>query len=1248
MCDYVSPQRDAVMSPDSMPWSLLDALPDGLAVLGADGTIGFLNAAWEAHYQAHPGVVDYFAIGKDFCDAFRSVYASDPVDVQMLSEGVQAVLTGPSDQATFACPLPDAGQLPLTHSAQRWMHFTIVPYTLEGRRGALVQQRIIGPCDAVKHCHTGVEQAIIKLEDQVVARTAEVHLLQKVVANAPDGIGIIVLDGSITYANPALHSMLGYGTELIGTAATEVYDAAPEDITDLIQHVITHEYWQGTVILRRKDGTTFHGQLSALRICDDDGRPQAVAGIIRDITERKAMEEALRSSEERYRTLVRNFPDGAVILFDHDLRYLAAGGAALEAYGIDAAELIGKTLYDAVSPANQAQLITVYRAALAGRTVVIELVAREQTYLVKAMPVKDVDGTIVSGMIISLDITERKRAELALQVSEARLHHLLSSSPVVIYSCQATGDFGATFMSENVTTHFGYEPHQFTGSSSFWADHIHPDDASRIFADLQRVFDYDEYVHEYRFLHQNGTYRWVHDRLRLIRDAAGQPVEMVGSWKDITERKRAELALQQAYADLECRVVERTTELSQTNQALQAEIAERKSAEAALRQSEEQFRAFFEEAPVGIGVSRNGMILMVNPAYLQMFGYDRSVEVAGKPISDFIVPDECQVAVERAVRRYQGEMVESHFELTGLRQDGTSFPTICDATSIVLMDGQPASVAFFIDITEQKQAEMALASERASLADRVAERTSDLSVANAELARAVRAKDEFLANMSHELRTPLNSILGLCEGIQEGVYGPITTTKQRTIVGMVEESGRHLLTLINDILDLAKIEAGKAELDMTTFAPELVCQASLRMIKQMAAKKRITVGENLDTAVTLLRADERRLKQILVNLLSNAVKFTPERGMVGLEVTSDREQQVVHFTVWDTGIGIPQDKLDRLFKPFVQVDGGLNRSHEGTGLGLALVSRLTELHGGSVTIAGEPGQGSRFTVSLPWQPFAMPVEPATDLNEPSVKTVQGRQLRQVFLVEDSPASVDQIRRYLDELDIVTTTVNQGDDVVQQALELHPDLIILDLLLPGVSGWDILTALKAHPQAQYIPVLVVSVVEERARGQMLGATGYLVKPFSRQDLYAALGKIFPSDSPAFVQALAELPLPVARDNAPLILLAEDNEQSSTLVSDYLISKGYRVMVARNGAEAIAYAREMQPALILMDVQMPGIDGLEATRMIRADADMNGIPIIALTALTMPGDRERCLEAGADDYLSKPVSLKQLVQTVEEYV
>jgi CheY-like chemotaxis protein/anti-sigma regulatory factor (Ser/Thr protein kinase) len=267
--------------------------------------------------------------------------------------------------------------------------------------------------------------------------------------------------------------------------------------------------------------------------------------------------------------------------------------------------------------------------------------------------------------------------------------------------------------------------------------------------------------------------------------------------------------------------------------------------------------------------------------------------------------------------------------------------------------------------------------------------------------------------------------------------------------------------------------------------------------------------------VTALHTDARRLKQILVNLLSNAVKFTPDGGKVGLEVTGDAAQQAVHLTVWDTGIGIANDDLARLFQPFVQLDSRLARQYSGTGLGLALVYRMVEMHGGSVTVASEPGAGSRFTVSLPWRSTDGAVEP--DRSAP------------------------------------TQELTTGDRAAQEQ----------------------------------------------------------------------------------ASALAN----------SAILLAEDNEASIATISDYLGLRGYQVMVARNGAEAVARASELQPALILMDIQMPGMDGIEATRRIRAQGSLMSIPIIALTALAMPGDRERCLEAGADDYLSKPVSLKGLAAAIE---
>ncbi|NTV65261.1 MAG: PAS domain S-box protein, partial [Oscillochloris sp.] len=266
--------------------------------------------------------------------------------------------------------------------------------------------------------------------------------------------------------------------------------------------------------------------------------------------------------------------------------------------------------------------------------------------------------------------------------------------------------------------------------------------------------------------------------------------------------------------------------------------------------------------------------------------------------------------------------------------------------------------------------------ERGLLARRVAERTADLSLANAELARAARLKDEFLASMSHELRTPLTGILGRAEALQEGIYGPVTA-EQVTSLHSIAESGQHLLTLINDILDLSKIESGRLTLEYATLDIDLLGTMAVRMVAQIAHAKHISLTSSFDGQVQRVHADERRLKQILVNLLANAVKFTLEGGKVGLEVQGSPEQQAVTFTVWDTGIGIAAEDLPKLFQPFVQLDSRLNRQYTGTGLGLALVARLAQAHGGSVAVESTPGQGSRFSVTLPWSPTPPPTSPVS-------------------------------------------------------------------------------------------------------------------------------------------------------------------------------------------------------------------------------------------------------------------------------
>ena len=367
-------------------------------------------------------------------------------------------------------------------------------------------------------------------------------------------------------------------------------------------------------------------------------------------------------------------------------------------------------------------------------------------------------------------------------------------------------------------------------------------------------------------------------------------------------------------------------------------------------------------------------------------------------------------------------------------------------------------------------------------------------------------------------------------------------------------------------------------------------------------------------------------------------------GRIGLEIVGDPARQTVDLIVWDTGIGIAHEHKGDLFQPFVQLDSRLARQYEGTGLGLALVYRMVELHGGSITVTSEVAQGSRFIVSLPWiTPSAREAASAplaTDAAAPRRTPV-----RRALIVEDSPTAADHLVRYLQELAISSETVRDGAKVVTLAIARQPDLILLDLLLQDSSGWDILAHLKAEERTRAIPVVITSVVDERERALGLGAADYIVKPITRAALQRTIS-LFPYTPGSTTRlALSTLKAPPHVTPLPLVLLAEDNAATNTMVADYLREHDYQVVVARTGAEAIARVQEIRPAIVLMDIQLPGMDGLEAIRRIRASADLADVPIIALTALAMPGDRERCLAVGANEYLTKPVSLGRLASLIK---
>ncbi|WP_097654438.1 PAS domain S-box protein [Candidatus Chloroploca asiatica] len=679
----------------------------------------------------------------------------------------------------------------------------------------------------------------------------------------------------------------------------------------------------------------------------------------------------------------------------------------------------------------------------------------------------------LSGLI--QDITERKQAEQKLQRNEQLLRLFVAHTPAAI--AMFDRDMRYIIASQRYLIDYRLGELDVTGRSHY---DVFPEMTDEHRAIHQRCLAGDvEIQANDRLLRADGTIDWVRYEIRPWYELNDEIGGLIFLSEVITERKTAEAALRAS----EERYRHLAEELEQRVQQRTAEVQD-----------------LYDHAPVGYhSLDAEGRIVMINQTELDWLGYSRE-ELLGRSMTDLFTPETLEVFThEFPVFKQRGWMQNA--EVTLIRKDGSTFPTLINATAIKDATGQflmSRSVVF--DNTERKKAEVALRLSR-----------DQLSVANAALHKASQAKNEFLATMSHELRTPLNGILGMAEILLEEIRGPLNE-RQRRAVANIESSGGHLLSLINDILDLSKVEAGKLELHLESILVGEICETSLIFMKEPALKKDLNLAYEFDPQVVTMTADGRRLKQILINLLSNAVKFTPSGGKVTLQVRGDAERQTIDFAVIDTGIGIAAADMKRLFKPFTQVDSSLARAHEGSGLGLALVMDLVELHGGSIKVVSEVGQGSTFTVRLPW-----------------------------------------------------------DD----------------------------------------------------------------------DLTGGGGKTEPHQSEAAPSRQASAQPPPCSGT---ILLVEDKAISIVAMSDYLSNLGYSIITATNGQEAIERAQAHTPDLILMDIHMPVMDGLQSIRRLRADPRFATVPIIALTALAMTGDRERCLAAGATDYLSKPVKMRQLAALI----
>lgn len=971
--------------------------------------------------------------------------------------------------------------------------------------GAVVQD-VLGNIESV----IGVN---FDITDRKQAEIEKQHLIQELTAFklALDQSAIVAITdakGVITYVNDRFCEISGYSrSELIGQTHRIIKSSyhPPAFFQHLWQTITRGEIWRSEICNRKKDGSLYWVESTIVPFVDAKGRPFNYLGIRFEITARKLAEAAIQQENNFRQQILENMTEGLCICHEINTFPFVCFTVwnqqmqVITGYTLEEINRLGwnQSLYP--NPELREKAIARMKQMRQGENLIAEEWEIQPKYgekriiSISTSLVANNNGDKYSLALIQ-DITNRKQIEAKLAESEAKFRRLVEGANDVIWSCDVDGII--TYLSPQFSTLFGWNENEWIGKN--FQGIVHPEDIEILSCNNHNLlkFDIKNNNYEFRHLHKKGYYIWVRTSATPIKNEQGKVISIQGILSDISDFKQAEIALQA---------------------------------------SENQFRKVFTSNVVGMMFTDfSGKIMDANDRFLEILGYTRDdlnnnrINWANMTPSEYVTKD------RQVIEHLQSYRTIEPWEKEYYRKDGSRVSVLIGVA--LLTEKDTTCVCVVVDISDRKKYEIQL------------QRT------NEELARATRLKDEFLANMSHELRTPLNAILGMTEGLQEKAFGDVSEPQMKALK-TIERSGCHLLELINDILDVAKIESGQIKLECNPVSINHVCQSSITFIKQQALKKSIKLEMKIPPNLPDLILDERRIRQVLINLLNNAVKFTSEGGSITLEVSHQRLAEglvapplqgitkvrvyrstvetkegrqpheegldmsdYLRIAITDTGIGIAPENIKKLFQPFIQIDSSLNRQYQGTGLGLALVKRIVELHGGEVGLTSKLGFGSCFSVYLPYS-------------------------------------------------------------TAESCKVTPT-----------------TTKQTEPE-----------------------------------------KILPSPS-----------IKLTLKSSPVILLAEDNELNIVTISSYLKANGYRIILAKNGQEAVNLAKSNQPDLILMDIQMPVMDGLEAMRLIRLDSNLVNIPIIVLTALAMPGDREKCLEAGANDYLSKPIKLKQLTTSIQQFL